>query len=254
MTAPEQALSLIQGVRVSPYAQEKFVDFEKQYLLVREKEKRVLSSEEIKALPYPSKGSVDYALWKIRRKNIRRFMSYISGHSSLRILDVGCGNGFFTNMLTRGGNQVCGVDINLTELTQAAAAFPDPSIHWYYLDLLEENIPEEPFDLVTFCTSFHYFNEPEKLLDKCLRLLKPNGEIHIIDSPFYTEQGRTTAKKNSETYFRSLNAEGMSAYYHHNTLKVLENYSCEFKYKPRRYLTRFLGDSPFPWVLIRNRK
>lgn len=252
ITTTDTELDLILGVHVSPAARERFSGFEAQYLSVREKERRILSLEEVRRLPYPEKSNGDYELWKIRRKSIRRFMSYISGHASLRILDVGCGNGFFANMLTSNANQVVGVDINLTELIQAAAAFPNNQVNWYYLDLLQEELPENKFDLITFCSSFHYFNEPEKILDVCLDYLKPYGEIHIIDSPFYSEQDREVAEQNTAAYYRSLNATSMASYYHHNTFNVLKKFKYACKYKPRRISTRFMGDSPFPWIIIRH--
>ena len=245
-------LKIVGGVHVSKEARERFADFEKSYLAVREKEKRVLSLEEVRRLPYPAKDSVDYALWKTRRKNILRFKTYLAKKDKVRILDIGCGNGFFTNMLAQGGNDVVGLDVNLTELLQAAEAFPSKNITWYYIDILTEKLPEEKFDLITFCASFHYFKDPKLLLQICRSLLKPKGEIHIIDSPFYTEQGREHARQRSIDYFRTMKVESMSDFYHHNSYSFLAEFNVSFKYAPGTFFKKLfrIKDSPFPWIMI----
>jgi 2-polyprenyl-3-methyl-5-hydroxy-6-metoxy-1,4-benzoquinol methylase len=247
----DKNFKLIDGVYFSATTREKFLDFEKNYLTVREKEKRVLSLEEIKKLPSVDRKSPDYALWKIRRKNIHRFQSHISKKKkSLRILDIGCGNGFFTHMLANG-HVVAGVDVNLTELHQAAKAFPDSNIKWYYLDILNEVLPETAFDLITFCASFQYFEDPTKILTLCKSLLNKEGEIHIIDSPFYASEKRESARTNSVNYYAKMKVEGMINYYHHNTFDVLNGFNYRFGYKPNKFLLKFMNDSPFPWIIIK---
>ncbi len=222
-------------------------------LHLREKEKRVLTIKEIKELPYINVNSSDYELWKIRQKNIERFIKYIKGkNKSLRILDIGCGNGFFTYMLSKPNNVVIGVDVNLTELKLAKEAFPEKNINWYYLDIIEEKLPEEKFDIITFCASFQYFNEPKKLLQICKSLLSSKGEIHIIDSPFYSEKEKHEARLRSLNHFKALNEERMLNYYHHNSYEVLNECNYSFKYKPNYLLNKLLfkKDSPFPWIKI----
>ncbi len=241
-------------VFVSKKAIEKFADFEKAYLSIREREKRVLSIKEIKKLPYPDKNSGDYELWKIRRKNINRFLKHLAEKGEgLKILDIGCGNGFFSNLMAGKKNKVLAVDVNLTELKQAAFAFPNPDIKWYYADILSDTLPEKGFDLITFCTSFHYFDNPPLLLKACLSFLKKNGEIHIIDSPFYDEAGKNSAKQNSEKHFEKMEVMEMKNYYHHNSFSVLDGFNYEFMYRRKSILKRVLrmSDSPFPWIVLK---
>ncbi|MBL0342759.1 MAG: methyltransferase domain-containing protein [Bacteroidetes bacterium] len=85
------------------------------------------------------------------------------------------------------GHTVMGLDVNLVELNQAVEAFGDSMINWVYGDILSDNLPENKFDVITFCCSFHYFENPSQLLIRCKDLLNSGGEIHIIDSPFYPE-------------------------------------------------------------------
>jgi len=241
------------GVFISPLTQTKFTEFEKNYLLARGKENRILSVQEIRNLPNVPTTYIHYNEWEIRKKNIFRFLKYLSEKKKqLHILDIGCGNGFFTNMMAKD-HRIVGVDVNLLELKQAAEAFPESHIKWYYLDILAEELPENKFDLITFCASFQYFDKPKDLLKRCLHLLNKGGEIHIIDSPFYSSDNLNIARQNSLNYYRSIGTEDMSNYYNHNTFDVLKEYPFKCLYKPsfiRNKLLR-IKDSPFPWIRIK---
>lgn len=246
--------SLINGVFVSEAARKKFEAFEAAYLKLRAEENRMLSVAEIRLLPFPEKTHPDYEQWAIRRKNIFRFLNYLDKKKTpLRILDVGCGNGFFTHMMAEKGHSLTGVDVNLPELGQAALAFPDQQINWYYSDLTEEQLPEEKFDLITFCASFQYFSDPQQIIRICQTLLKKAGEIHIIDSPFYPAHETQAAQKRSAEHFKKLGAEQMNGYYHYNTYDSLNTLNYTFAYKPGSFINKLLRrkDSPFPWLIIR---
>ena len=243
-----------EGVLTSDISKKKFVDFEQAYHAVRTLEKRILSIEEVKKLPFPDKNSPDFNLWGIRRKNIFRFLNHLlKKKKTLRVLDIGCGNGFFPNMMAQHGHQVVGVDVNLVELKQAAQAFPNEKLKWYYLDLMTEQLTEEPFDVITFCASFHYFSNPKQLLQICKTYLKPAGEIHIIDSPFYTVEEKAAAKQRSIAHFKSLGVEAMAAHYYHNNLDVLNECKFQFGYTPGRLLVKLfrMKDSQFYWIIIK---
>lgn len=241
------------GVFVSPLALANFKDFETHYLYVRSKENRILSIREIRDLPNVDPNYVHFSEWEIRKKNIKRFLTCLSKNKRVkRILDIGCGNGFFTNMLAKD-HEVVGVDVNLTELKQAAEAFSSSDIRWYYLDILAEHLPENKFDLITFCASFQYFENPKELLKRCFELLNDQGEIHIIDSPFYSPEKLETARLNSLKYYQTIGSEKMNLYYKHNTYHALEGYQFRLLYKPNSLIRRLLRikDSPFPWIRIK---
>lgn len=239
------------GVVISKTSKNKFAAFEQAYIEARNKEQRIFTINEIRNLPEVPKDHVHYSEWQIRKKNIKRFLNYLDHkNKSLRILDIGCGTGFFTHSMAKG-HTVCGLDVNLTELTQAAEAFKDSGITWYYFDIMEEELPEGKFDLITFCASFQYFDDPIRLLNKCKNMLTKNGEIHIIDSAFYNEQSREQAKQGSLNYYKKLGSESMINYYHHNTYALLDGFNYSFGYKANPLMMKFRKDSPFPWIIVK---
>lgn len=253
MSMANTSISTENDVLVSEITRRRFSAFEQHYIDVRDKEGRLLSMEEIRRLPYPDASDKNYREWQLRQKSIRRLLKYVNTRQkALRILDIGCGNGFMTNLLVGTRHRAVGVDVNLTELKQAAQAFPNVRITWYCLDLLSETLPEDPFDIITFGASFQYFKEPAQILAVCRSLLKPGGEIHIIDSPFYHRDEKARAQQNSKRYFQSLQAEGMTEHYHHHSYDTLSAYTVEWKYRPGSLLRRLfrITDSPFPWIKI----
>ncbi len=245
---------LLNGIYVSEDAARKHRDFESHYLKVRKKEQRVLGIEEIKRLPDTATDYIHHREWEIRKKNIRRYLNYLAKKKSpLRILDVGCGNGFFSNKIASLGHRVTAVDVNLPELLQAKEAFPNPNLSWYYSDVLNESPGDGIFDQITFCCSFQYFSNPVALLDRCLAMLREGGEIHIIDSPFYNRHSRSLAAKRSEKHFEALQVPEMSAHYYHNSMELFSSFHFRYGYNPkglfRKLFTR--NDSPFPWIIVK---
>lgn len=58
-TAVDNRFKIVNGIFVSVLSEMTFNDFEKQYLKVRKKEKRILGIDEIKQLPYVTKSNSD---------------------------------------------------------------------------------------------------------------------------------------------------------------------------------------------------
>lgn len=243
-------LKEIEGVYVSEDALSKFSEFEKHYLNVRTKEQRVLSIQEIKQLPFVDKKSAYYHEWKLRQKSIDRFFRYLDAKKRpLRILDIGCGNGFFTHLMAMKNHDLVGVDISLNELKRAALAFPDKKLKWYCLDVMCESLPEEKFDVITFNASLQYFKEPVKILEVCKNYLNLNGEIHVMDSPFYKKETISDAQQRSIRYYKHIESQQMNSYYFHHDIQVLDKFNTEVMYDPhKRWFKTY--DSPFLWIKI----
>lgn len=110
------------GVHFLSELQEQFSTI---YLDVRDKEERLYTDEVTAQLPYVSKSQPYYKEWNMRQKSTKRVKSYLIKKSRpLKILDLGCGNGWFSNQLSEIPNtEVYGIDVNDVELEQAARLF-----------------------------------------------------------------------------------------------------------------------------------
>lgn len=247
--------SLQDGVNILSEIQE---DFETIYLKVREKEKRIYSDEELLNLPFATNSNPHKNEWRLRAKSFQRFTKYLQKKkSSLNILDLGCGNGWFSGQLSNSFNNIfyC-VDVNLTELKQGRKFFKSEKLKFIYADIFSPEFPKNFFDIIIVNAAVQYFPEFKQLINCLLVLLNEKGEIHIIDSPIYTEDGTIKAKQRTNDYYSSLGFPEMSANYHHHSWNEVIHFNYKILYNPsaiRNKLKKlFTNDSPFPWIRITN--
>ncbi|MEJ2105415.1 MAG: class I SAM-dependent methyltransferase [Ignavibacteriaceae bacterium] len=232
-------------------------EFESLYLKVREKEKRIYSDEEVRKLPFASYKNLHRKEWELRAKSFNRFKEYLATkNEGLNILDLGCGNGWLSGQLDKSfNNNFYCIDVNLIELKQAVNVFKSNKIEYIYANVFIEKLPLSFFDLIIMNASVQYFPDLKKLLDKLLTLLNENGEIHIIDSPFYNKSEIEAARKRTEGYYNSLGFPEMSNHYFHHGYDEISNYNYKLLYNPSSFKTKLLRifsvkDSPFPWISI----
>lgn len=101
-----------------------------------------------------------------------------------KLLEIGCGNGFFLEEAKRQGYQsVWGVEPSLDAIKQAPKIIQKqikPAI--FRQSLFTKN----SFDVICFFQTFDHITNPNKFLNDCYALLKPDGLIltinHNVDS------------------------------------------------------------------------
>lgn len=253
ITNTNSDLEFIDGIWIEEEARQRFHSFEEQYILIRDKEQRIFSIDEIRELPKVKEDHKHAAEWKIREKSIERFVTFLKKKKMGTALDIGCGTGFFANILSQYCDKVSGVEVNFTELKQAAEAFKtNTKTEWYYADILNQKVFEQnTFDLITFCCSFQYFPDVKKILDICFYYLKPGGSVHIIDTPFYRAEEQLVAKKATHKYYQDMGCDTLAMHYFHHTWEDIRSYHPIIHYQKSKGVFSSLfsrHDSPFPWI------
>lgn len=232
-------------------------EFESIYLKLREKEKRIYSDDELIKLPFASNSNPHKKEWNLRAKSFLRFKEYLkTKNENLNILDLGCGNGWFCGQLSKSFHHdfYC-VDVNLTELKQAVRIFKSERIKFIYADIFNAEIPQASFNIITVNAAVQYFPDLKRLLNKLITLISENGEVHILDSPFYSNIEAVNAKKRTMDYYSVLGFKEMADKYYHHTWNELSESNFEILYQPDSITNRikrlFLKcNSPFPWIKI----
>lgn len=231
---------------------DKFIAQEQFYTELRKKEGRMYTDEEVKELPKVNKNYASAPEWKIRGYSAQKLVKYLkTKNRPLRILEIGCGNGWFSNQLSRvPGSSVTGLDVNMYELEQADRVFASVSnLGFVYGDILEDIFPQNSFDVIVFAASIQYFSNLVKLIEKAMSLLNDKGEIHIIDTPFYkSDREAKDAKERSISYFKTHGVNDMANYYNHHTYSSLQ----KFKHKVTKppLLEKLSGKAYFPSIII----
>lgn len=225
-------------------------DFEAVYLQLREKEQRVPADEQVLLLPYVPNDHPHAKEWRLRRSTLRKFQRYAVGKDFKKILDIGCGNGWFTAQLKPFAKEIVGIDVTREELETAARCFANDAISFVCCNDWSL-LPENYFDCITFNASVQYFSFSPDFWNQLFRLLKPGGEIHFLDSPFYPLSEVAAARKRSENYFRDQHADQAAAYYFHHAWEELPQ-GFQVLHRSSGW-KRAIGwsESPFPWIVLR---
>lgn len=222
---------------------------------MRQQEGRLYTDEELLNLPTLSSSHPHYKEWMVRKRSALKLTRHLSTKKAPHILEIGCGNGWLSHHLaTIACSTVIGLDVNFSEVQQAARVFQHvPNLHFMYGDIRNQLFGERKFDVIVFAASIQYFESIESVVDTTLRLLKDDGEIHIVDSPFYAESSIPAAQQRTQVYYEQAGAPLMTQYYFHHSLCSLKGYNVDVLFDPAKWRYQFFGTkNPLYWIKITN--
>lgn len=233
-------------------------DFAAAYHAIRTQEGRMYDDATLRQLPEIGEAHPLHQEWMVRKATFLRLMTYLKARpAGMRILDLGCGNGWMSHHFSRlPGAKVTGMDLNTAELEQARRVFADRD----QLRFVEADIfapMNAQFDVVTMGGSVQYFPDLGRLVGRLRELLVEGGEIHIFDSPFYAENERAAAKERSRRYYTEKGFPELASCYFQPSRNEMEALGGEMRYNPhsfgRRMQRKLLKqvDSPFIWWCLR---
>jgi SAM-dependent methyltransferase len=190
--------------------------------------------------------------WRIRKASSERLVNYLTRkRRSLRILEVGCGNGWLSAKLAGiPGADVIGLDINLSEINQANRVFVRDNLEFVYDVFNEDSFPDIKFDVIVFAASLQYFPSVKAVLDLALSQLVPDGEVHITDTHFYKPEEVAKADERSRNYCRALGYPQMSDHYFHHSIEELSGLHYHILLNPHSIMRLLDRRGPFHWITV----
>jgi ubiquinone/menaquinone biosynthesis C-methylase UbiE len=130
---------------------------------------------------YNSEYFTNQSDWLIRKRaeelseRLYNASNFISSSKEIKLLDIGTGEG---NLLIEGfkrGWDVTGIDIVDNRTTLAK----NPKINFIKAKFLEQEFPENTFDLIYLDSVLEHVLQPKEYLLKAKRILKKGGIIYI---------------------------------------------------------------------------
>lgn len=123
------------------------------------------------------------AEWRCEQKWVR-LQSHLPDLNNKRILDVGCGNGYYMlRMLGTGAHQVIGVEPSLLFMAQFTAITKNikPSVNAYLIPLEFEKLPHElnNFDYVFSMGVLYHRRDPHQHLKLLFQHTAPGGIVYL---------------------------------------------------------------------------
>lgn len=100
-----------------------------------------------------------------------------------RVLDLGCGNGYFTQRLVEAGYSATGVDTSASGIAIAQASYPQAK---FFCGLSDELIDqgESPFDAVVSIEVIEHCPSVSSFCKGLARSIKPGG-LGIVTTPYH---------------------------------------------------------------------
>jgi 2-polyprenyl-3-methyl-5-hydroxy-6-metoxy-1,4-benzoquinol methylase len=103
----------------------------------------------------------------------------------IRVLDVGCGNGFTAGEFLKRGCKVVGVDLSESGVSLARKTYPAARFEVTAADEnVLTNLHEEPFDIVVSTEVVEHLYDPRTFARGCFAALRPNGRL-ICTTPYH---------------------------------------------------------------------
>jgi SAM-dependent methyltransferase len=231
-----------------------FREKEQLYISVRAQEGRIYTDDQLRALPDIDADHKHYKEWAFRKKSWLRLRDYLAKtfkQRPLRILDIGCGNGWMTHLLHQEGYHATGADLNLHELMQAENVFGcSETLRWVYADIFNAAFPSEKYDVILLAASCQYFPDLGKLVDRLSELLSLCGQVHLLDSMFYSGIESRNAKDRTMQYYSRLGHPQMSAGYFHHSRKTIRALGFKKLFPPALNIVR--GEPQLQWWVLQS--
>jgi 2-polyprenyl-6-hydroxyphenyl methylase/3-demethylubiquinone-9 3-methyltransferase len=110
--------------------------------------------------------------------------SYISNQSyaQIKLLDVGCGGGLLSVPMSRLGMDVTAIDPGKDNIKVAKAAAKDFKLNIdFQVTTTDKLVKDEQseYDIVLCMEVIEHVDEPQKLLQDCVNLVKPGGLVFL---------------------------------------------------------------------------
>lgn len=111
---------------------------------------------------------------RLQRYSGKHLMSWLPNRNDLTVLDLGCGTGFFTDILATRYQHVIGLDIS-TKMLDFASNNRAKSIHWLEGDAYQLPVADSSIDFVYSNLMIQWCDNLSQVIEEVLRVLKPGG-------------------------------------------------------------------------------
>ena len=113
-------------------------------------------------------------------ERVKALLGLVNQIKAQRILEVGCGTGFWLDQLASRAKTTCGLDYSLGMLKQAKGRLAP--LRLSQGDATRLPYRNNAFDLIYCVDAFHHFGDQWAFIAESFRVLRPGGVLAIIGS------------------------------------------------------------------------
>lgn len=104
----------------------------------------------------------------------KKVVKYLNPQLDDKILEIGCGRGFFSKKMKSFSKSVIGIDVNPEAISHAVTSNIE------LMDATKMNFPRENFDKIYSCHTIEHISDTKKLFSEIERVLKPGGKVFLV--------------------------------------------------------------------------
>lgn len=127
-----------------------------------------------------------------------------------RIMDLGCGTGYLTHLISQSGAEVSGIDNSAEMIIKAKNKYP--GLPFRVISAADFSF-DNPFDAIFSNAALHWVLEKEKAIDCMYRNLRPGGRLVLEMGGKKNIEKITTALRNTLTKYGYHDNAGTEVWY-----------------------------------------
>lgn len=127
---------------------------------------------------------------RIRLEHLHRYAAVLDILKDKEVLDVACGEGYGSAMMSHIARSVTGVDISGEAVTHASSMYKKDNLVFHEGNASDLNFKDASFDVVISFETLEHLSRQEEMLSEIRRVLRPDGFLVISspNRPIYSEE------------------------------------------------------------------
>lgn len=112
-----------------------------------------------------------------------------------KVLDLGCGRGYWSGRAARAGAEVVAYDVKRERIDRSALRYPN--VRFVHGSAEETGLEDESFDVILLLSVLEHTADPERVLAEVARVLRPGGRLAFTTDMFDTEGWRPRRERHA---------------------------------------------------------